>query len=101
MRRIVFTEFLRPNGRQRDVLIDRPDDIAAAADELHGKGCLLTVENLGNGNSCVTCEYEGADLWTELVPSGNDDKINAAVDRVICTSHSRIFGKRDLTEIGD
>ena len=43
---IPFTQFLRPDGERRDVTIDRPPEVEAAALRLFEAGCRFEIEVL-------------------------------------------------------
>jgi len=52
---IPFTQFLRPDGRRKDVTIDMPADVEAQAHELIEAGYRFEIEELTTGEIFMTC----------------------------------------------
>jgi hypothetical protein len=83
---IPFTQYLRPDGRQRPVWIERPAEIVALADQLRQAGYHFDIEELTTGAISMTVETTGDDepLAHELCPNG--PAVPDAVDRLIRTA---------------
>lgn len=89
---IQFTQYLRPNGRQRPMTIERPqliEDLASAVDIAGGR---FTCEELSTGQVSVACEYENQDIACEVCANGPE--VEAAVDRMIKTAYKRVTGRK-------
>lgn len=86
---VEFTEYVLPNGRRRQVFIDCPDYVAAAAEELHRRGYRFECETLTTGHVSLTIvgptgpvdEDDEGDVAIEVVPNG--PSVLDAVDRLI------------------
>ena len=86
---IEFTQFMRPNGRQVPVKIERPDEIAAMAERLKGAGWRFEVEVLMSGivsfEICrVDLDGEHVTLVSELCDNGPG--VPEVVDRLVRTA---------------
>ena len=84
---IPFTQFLMPDGRQRSVKIDRPDDIGDKAKQLVASGCRLEIEMLQTGEISMTVERDGDDGEIDLLAQEvctNGPPVPLAVDKLIC-----------------
>jgi len=82
---IQFTQFLRPNGKQKEVLINRPDEISNKALAVLKTGGRFTVEELMNGMVSLAYEKEidGEMQDVEIELSSNGPKVSIAVDILI------------------
>ena len=85
---VVFTQYLRPDGRQKKVWITRSAEIVALANRLIGAGYHFDIEELRDHTVSMTCEpntttddEDDAPIAIELVPNGPD--VLEAVDRLI------------------
>jgi hypothetical protein len=84
---IPFTQYLRPDGRQKGVNIARPPEVEALASSLIAKHCVFEVEELTTGEASLTCECvdpedgDSVTLAIEVVPNGPE--VPAAVDRLV------------------
>jgi hypothetical protein len=80
---IPFTQFLRPHGRPIEVRIDRPDEVAIAAEEIRAAGFAFECEELSTGEVSLTIRdlKDGGDADIEVCANGPD--VPAAVDRLI------------------
>jgi len=79
-----FTQFLRPNGRQEIVTIDRSEDIEMKADILKDAGYRFEIEVLTNGMISMTacCDKgEPEDIAIKLCENG--PKVPIAVDDLV------------------
>ena len=86
MKEIKFKQFLFPDGREKEVTIERPEPIADRAGVLQDNGFLLEIEN-NNGQiwmSCVNHETEVSfDRFVSNgpeVPESVDSMINVAFE---------------------
>lgn len=86
---IPFTQFLRPDGRRRQVSISRPPSVWAHAKPLIDAGCRFEIEELSTGHVSMTVERDDKDGETEvlsqrivkngiLVPLTVDDLVHEA-----------------------
>lgn len=83
---ITFTQFLLPDGRQRPMIIDRPDDIGKKAKQLIDSGCRLEIEMLQTGEISMTVERDGNDGEIDLLAQevcSNGPPVPVAVDKLI------------------
>jgi hypothetical protein len=86
---IPFTHYLRPDGRRRDVWIDRPPEIEALAEEFLAAGGRYECEQLSTGQTSLTAVYEvdgeDQDIVIELCPNGPEllGKVDEVVRRSI------------------
>jgi hypothetical protein len=91
MMAIPFTQYLRPNGRRRDVEIDRPSDIEALARQFIESGGRYECEHLTTEEASLTAvkeiDGEEQDVAIEIVPNGPE--VPAAVDRLVRASAAR------------
>lgn len=80
---VPFTQFLRPHGRSKPVVIERPKRIAEKADRVRLAGLSFEVEELLTGEVSLTVadRSEGVDLFIEVVPNGPE--VPEAVDRLV------------------
>jgi hypothetical protein len=82
---IHFTQYLMPDGRQKDVTIERPEAVETLAKRVSARGGRFEIEMLSDYMMIsLTCEPEDPEEETlahELVPNGPD--IPAAVDRLV------------------
>ena len=90
---MVFTQYLRPDGRPREQLFEASDEIEALARELHAAGVALECEVLMDGTVSLTAEREDDEgeveqLAMELVPNGPG--VPPAVEKLIRDAHRQI-----------
>ena len=78
---VPFTHYLRPDGRRREVLVDRPAEISAQADAIIAVGFRFECEELMDGTVSLTIAGDEDDVEIELCPNG--PAVLAAVDRMI------------------
>lgn len=82
---VPFTQFLRPDGRQQSVTIDRPTEVVEAAQQLIARGCRFEIELLRTGEvsmeCCRTVDGETQTLAMEIVANG--PPVCDAVDRLV------------------
>jgi hypothetical protein len=81
MAEIPFTQFLRPDGRQTDVSIDRPDEISTLALRIIDRGYRFECEHLTTGHASFTIAKDGDDHDIEVVTNGPD--VPPAIDRLV------------------
>ena len=84
MPEIPFIQFMRPNGRQVDALIDRPQEIYDKAMKILEAGYGFTCEQLMNGMISLTIsenDGEGEDAAIELCK--NTKAVPIAVDKLV------------------
>ena len=81
---IPFTQYLRPDARQKSVIIDRPADIELKAQRLIDAGYIFEGEVLQTGECSFTVERRGSDdepIAMEVVPHGTG--VPEAIDRLV------------------
>lgn len=81
---VVFTQYLRPDGRTQSVWIEREADVVAIAAALLKQGYHFDIEELADRMVSMTCESANEDeppIAHELVPNGPE--VPPAVDRLI------------------
>lgn len=80
--KVPFTQFMQPDGRQKEVATEVDDGLAHAVANIHGRGWRLTAEMLSTGeiSLCVEDPEEG-DVAIEVVPNG--PQVTVAVERLL------------------
>lgn len=81
MAEIQFTQFMRPNGRQVTVSIDRPSNIGKLAEHIVQRGYGFECEQLSTGEVSLTIVDEDGDHDIEVVANGPE--VPLAIDRMI------------------
>lgn len=95
-----FTQFLRPDGRERPAVIDRSEAVAAKAAALAAAGYRLEIEELRDGTVSMTVEHpRGQDddgpLSIRLCPNG--PAVPGTVDALVNEAHSRFTALNTTT----
>lgn len=88
---VPFTQFLRPDGRQRPVWIERSAEIAALARQLLAAGHQFEIEELMDHTVSMTVEavdQNDPPIAIELCPNG--PAVPNAVDRLIQAAASKV-----------
>ncbi len=95
---IKFTQFLRPDGRRKQIGIERTPDVEAIADKLVEAGCSFEIEVLRNGVVSMEVvrdvEPENDDddghrvLASEIVANGT--LVNGCVDEMMRNAEGRL-----------
>lgn len=85
---ILFTQYLRPDGRKAAVTIDRPDDIAKLADRIIDRGFRFECEHLTTGHASLT--IAGADDDEDIEVVRNGPEVPVAIDRMITRFAAKI-----------
>ena len=83
---ITFTQFFMPDGRQKPVIIDRPDDVGEKAKQLLDSGCRLEIEMLQTGEISMTVERDQDDGEIDLLAQkicNNGPAVLVAIDELI------------------
>lgn len=92
MKPVPFRQYLRPDGRQKDIEISRPDDIHGLAEKVLESGRYrFEAEVLMTGQVSVTCfdTKDEVDIAIEICANGPD--VPDRVDTLIRDS-ARIVG---------
>jgi hypothetical protein len=93
---IPFTQFIRPNGDKRPIMIDMDADVEAKAKELIGAGCRFEAEAIPLGNlvqfECVdyarlTEDDDPLILSSELCK--NDPEVIESVKMLVLSAHRK------------
>lgn len=85
---IPFTQYLRPDGRQVPVEIERPADVEEKAKALIAAGCRFTVEELRTLEASFTCERGDEVLAIQVCPNG--PPVLAAVDQLVADAFKKM-----------
>lgn len=68
---IPFTQYLRPNGRRKEVTIEVSPDVASKAHAIIARGLAFECEELSTGQVSLTItDPEEGDLDIRVVPNG-------------------------------
>ncbi len=71
---VPFTQYLRPNGRKREISIDLPEEVEALARRFIEGGGWFEVEELTTGHvsltACAIVDNEPQDIAIRVVPNG-------------------------------
>lgn len=90
---VTFVQYLRPDGRKKEITIDRPKEIYDKAIALEDGHCALEAEVLTTGQVSFTVEREDQDGEIESLAHeicANGPGIEAVVDRLINKAHGRM-----------
>ena len=98
MTEVTFIQYLRPDGRRRQAIIDRTEEIARMALELQQAGYELAIEELMTGALSMTVESKDEDQLEEEGTLAHEICLNgppvlAAVDKLITTAHGKLNDK--------
>lgn len=92
MKSIAFKQYLRPDGRQVEVSIDMPDEVAEKAAHLYLAGYELECEILRSGICSFTISDGEEDLLIELCPNGQ--AVVKAVYQLVTDGYTQLIEKR-------
>jgi hypothetical protein len=81
MKAIEFTQYLRPDGRQRKVYVERSEDVTNKAEAIQGWGYCFECEELMTGMVSFTISDGEQDVAIELCPNGPE--VPETIDRLI------------------
>lgn len=70
MKKVPFVQYLRPNGRKKEVWTEVPDELAEKVDQIIAKNYHFTAEDLGNGWARFTVSDNALDYIERVVPNG-------------------------------
>jgi hypothetical protein len=96
---IPFTQYLMPDGRKRDELVDRPSEIEALAQRFIAAGGKYECEVLGTGHVSITACHPNFDDEGDIAIKvcSNGPAVLAAVDEVVKNSVTWAQEKKLLT----
>lgn len=98
---IPFTQFLRPDGKQRAITVDRSADIETKARALMAVGFRFEIEELTTLDIYMDCSRPQDDEPIANEISYNGRPVLDAVDRLVSTAYERwTSGKWPLQEDG-
>lgn len=82
---IPFTQYVLPNGRQREESIERPAEVEAIADRFIEAGGRYECEVLTTGHVSLTAvkEVDGEDQDVEIIVCDNGPEIPNKVDELV------------------
>jgi len=92
---IPFTQFLRPDGRQRPTVIGRPAPIAALATAVVAAGGRFEIEELMDGTVSMTVEhrdYEARDETVAIKLCPNGPQVPETVDALVREAYEKLVG---------
>ena len=91
---ICFTQFLRPDGRTRQVFIERPPDIVTKALMVVESGGRFEIEVLSTGEISMTVEHSGdyGPIALYICPNGPD--VPSTVDSLVHKAYTFIIRRR-------
>jgi hypothetical protein len=79
-----LTQFIRPNGRQRQTFAEVSDDLRARVEAIRAAGLRFTAEDLGNGKVSLCIENDEEDLAIEIADNGpGENSPTVALERLI------------------
>jgi hypothetical protein len=78
---IPFTQYLRPDGRPKSIVIERPEPVAEKAKRILDAGFRFECEVLSTGDVSFAVSDDDGDHAFEICRNGPD--VLAAVDRLI------------------
>ena len=93
MNRILFTQYLRPNGRAEEIWIERPDDVVTKAKAIIAAGARFEIEELSDGTVSMTVEHPDAEDQGQSVSHllcANGPEVPSAVDRLVSDAYLRL-----------
>ena len=85
---IPFTQFLRPNGRQKPTVIDMPEETEGLAKTLVQAGCRFEIEELSTGMVNMECMLGDHCICGELCPNGPE--VPGAVEKLVRAAYGRL-----------
>jgi len=91
--RIPFTQYLRPNGRRREITVEMPDHVVLKAQKLLDLGCHFDAEVLTTGVISFTCEKGDDVLSIRLCENG--PPVQIAVADLVDDAFSKIEEQTD------
>lgn len=92
VRGIKFTQFMFPNGREVEVIIERPEPISDRAEVLIDDGFSLEVEN-NRGEIWLSCvNHETEESFDEICVNGTD--VPLKVDELINKAFEKTQAKK-------
>lgn len=69
---LTVTQFMRPDGRRKPIVLQIPDDCEAKVKELQACGCEITCEQMMNGQAVQYISHNEGDFAIEMSSSGKD-----------------------------
>jgi hypothetical protein len=88
---IPFTQYLRPKGKRKRVVIDRPDEIEDMANELYDLGFHFEVEILQTGQVSMSVfdTHEGVNVASVICENGPE--VGESVDKLVRRAHAAVI----------
>ena len=94
---IPFTQFLRPNGRPRQVAIAMPDDLENIAWKLIGRGARFEIEVLTTGEIYMECLAKDSLLLANQLCTNGPPVVEAIKELLLATERKMIDNKEYQT----
>lgn len=103
---ILFTQYLRPNGRRKDVWVERSPEVAATAAKIKAAGYHFDIEELMTGHVSMTVEpntpdKDGEDAPIAHVLCSNGPPVLEAVDKLVADAAAHLFAKGETDGEGN
>lgn len=89
---MIFTQFLLPNGRKKQIEIIRSEEIENKAKKITDKGFNFEIELLRNGMVHMDCCNIQEAISSHLCK--NDEQIPETVDKIVNKAFDVLFGKQ-------
>jgi len=90
---IPFTQFLRPNGRRRDITIERPPEVAKKAEALLRSGCRFEIEELTTGHVSMEVMYKDECISSSLCLNGPN--VPLTIDNLVEDAYNRMAHRKE------
>lgn len=91
---IPFTQYLMPDGRQRETSIVRSMAVCEKATDIIGAGYSFEVEMLSTGDVSLTITDDDGDADIEVVKNAPGGVVGEAVDRLVRRFHATLSKER-------
>ena len=93
MGEIPFVQYVRPHGRRRDVVIERPDAVVEKATAIRKAGGRFELEELMDGTVSMTVEHPDAEEEGQSVSHllcANGPAVPTTVDTLVEDAYRRL-----------
>jgi len=78
---ILFTQYLRPDGRRKETEIEMPEEVEKIAQRWIDSGGIFESEVLTTGHASFTAAKNGEDVAIQVCVNGSE--VPAAVERLV------------------
>lgn len=87
------TQYLRPDGRQRELELEIPDEYQQQYNLIHSYGCRLTCEQMMNGEAAQYISHKDGDFDIKLTPAYDRKAADKALLQMIKSFDKNEFDK--------